>query len=380
MKIDYYPSTEHEALFAAVQEKNESKDFKAHIVLACDENNWQAEDLNPWLQSQQTPVFGGVFPQVIFDKSNYETGFVLVSLRKSVEWTCVNKLSDDNESYDDTLLDVAEKWDDEKEGQTILVFADGMSSRIAALIESLFFNFGLNRNFVGGGAGSLSFEQQPCILCPDGMLKDMAIILCLPLHSGIGVAHGWKPISQPLKVTKSDKNIIQQIEYKDAFEVYREVVEEKCGKSFNSDNFFDIAKSYPFGIVKLEAEMVVRDPLMPTEDGKGLICVGEVPEECFVRILEGTPEDLICAAKSVNSLAQNDWTRRYGDRPAKSSFFIDCISRVLFLEKRIDEEIAQVASDIPLFGALTLGEIANNGDEYLEFYNKTAVLCILGDG
>jgi hypothetical protein len=54
---------------------------------------------------------------------------------------------------------------------------------------------------------------------------------------------------------------------------------------------------------------------------------------------------------------------------------IDCISRVLFLGKEFEKEIQAVyQEDIPLIGALTLGEIANSGRDYLEFYNKTAVV------
>ncbi len=379
MKIEYFPTTEANTLKTAVADRNNEERFSAHLVLACDANAWEEADISTWLKEQQTPVFGGIFPQIIFDKTNHEEGFILVSIRKPVEYQLVKQLSEDDAIYEDSLVAVADKWDDENANQTLLVLADGMSSRIAALIESLFFSFGLERNFIGGGAGSLSFQQKPCILGPDGLLQDVAILLCLPLHSGIGVAHGYEPISEPLKVTKSDKNIIQQIEYKDALDVYKSVVEVKCGRALTKDNFFDIAKSFPFGIVKLDAEMVVRDPLMPTEDETGLICVGEVPEECFVRILEGTPNNLIAAAKQVGQLANDDWNKHYST-PAKASLFIDCISRVLFLEEKINDEIAQVASDLPLFGALTLGEIANNGKEYLEFYNKTSVLCILGEG
>ena len=60
-------------------------------------------------------------------------------------------------------------------------------------------------------------------------------------------------------------------------------------------------------------------------------------------------------------------------------FFIDCISRVLFLKDRFPEEIHAVRhKGLPLFGACTIGEIANSGKDYLEFYNKTAVVAITG--
>jgi hypothetical protein len=379
MKVEYISSSSAESLKKVIDVNNKLNKFNAYIVLGCDGNQWQPAELEDWLREQHIPVFGAVFPQIIFDKSNYEHGFIVVSLTGHVDWVLVDELSNIDADYDETISSVAENWERESYENTIFVLADGMASRIASLIEAIFFNFGLNRNFVGGGAGSLSFEQKACILCPDGFVQDVALMLCLPLKSGIGVAHGWQPISNPMKVTKSDRNIILEIDHKDAFEQYKAIVEQESGTRIMSDNFFDVAKSYPFGIIKLDAEMVVRDPLMPTEDGKGLICVGEVPEECFVKILHGTPRDLIDAAGEVKQRAYDDWNNKYSGS-AKGTLFIDCISRVLFLEEQMSEEIAQVSSELPLFGALTLGEIANNGQEYLEFYNKTAVLCVLGEG
>ena len=60
-------------------------------------------------------------------------------------------------------------------------------------------------------------------------------------------------------------------------------------------------------------------------------------------------------------------------------FFIDCISRVLFMEDNFKKELEAVSDGVFTFGALTIGEIASMGDAYLEFYNKTAVVAVLGD-
>ncbi len=43
-----------------------------------------------------------------------------------------------------------------------------------------------------------------------------------------------------------------------------------------------------------------------------------------------------------------------------------------------DDEIDAVFEEgTPLIGALTIGEIANSGTDYLEFYNKTSVVGML---
>jgi hypothetical protein len=377
MQIEFSPDGSADALRQGVQTLAAAPDIRAILVFGCDENHWQPELLDATLQTAQVPILGGIFPQIIYRQRNYTQGFVLVGLNREIQWQQVDHLSEDAADYDLPLEECAERWDSIEGDATLMVLVDGLAARIAALIESLFVNFGLVHNFIGGGAGSLSFERKPCLLTPSGLVQDAALLIRLPLRSGVGVAHGWQPVSEPMKVTDSQRNQVYTLDGQAAFEQYRQRIEARSADRFGADNFFDIAKSYPLGVVKLGAEMIVRDPLMRTEDGKGMVCVGEVPEGCTVRLLNGTAEGLIAAAGQADRLAQQSWQQQSESTP-EAALFIDCISRVLFLGDRITEELEQVAPGLPVFGALTLGEIANTGRDYLEFYNKTAVLGLLG--
>ena len=145
-------------------------------------------------------------------------------------------------------------------------------------------------------------------------------------------------------------------------------------QKFDDSNFFDIAKGYPFGINKIGSEKIVRDPISVSEDG-ALVCVGEVPEGSFVDILAGNTQSLVNAAGSAMQQGKASYA---GESSCQAALFIDCISRVLYLEDNFKLELEAVHDDdLPLIGALTLGEIANSGDDYLEFYNKTAVIAVL---
>ncbi len=362
------------AMQMAAEQLSTEQGVKGVVVLACDANGWSAEQLDPWLKSFKLPIFGGIFPQVIFEQNNYATGTVLVGLAAAPEIICVNGLDNPKAVYEDQLIPFADTWAaTEKFGaETFVVFVDGLSKRITALIEAMFYSFGLHRNFIGGGAGSLSFQQKPCLLTPQGLLENSAVIAKLPVACGTGVAHGWQTISEGLKVTEAEGTLLKTLDWRPAFEVYRELVEAHSGRKFADVEFFELAKSYPFGITRLDTEVIVRDPLMKNASD-GLICVGEVPAGCFVRILNGNPETLIMAARKARELAETSLP--HPGQPA-TAFIIDCISRVLFLEKRISEELAAAAGNHRLFGAMTLGEIANNGRDYLEFFNKTTVVGI----
>lgn len=340
---------------------------KGILILSCDENNYTPENLNTLLTSCKTPLFGGIFPEIIHNTEKWQKGTIMIALPQTPTITIVPSLSDLSKDYTSNL-----KTSEMDNIKTLFVFMDGFSKRISALIDSLYAIFGLEVNYIGGGAGSLSMIQKPCLFSNQGLLKDSAIITQVSTASGIGVKHGWEKIQGPFRVTESDRNTIKTLDWQPAFEVYKKTVEPHAKKTFTQDNFFSIAKGYPFGISKLDAERIVRDPLQVDAD-QNLICLGEVPEGSFVDILSGNTDSLVQAAKEARSVAE----QQLEPTQNKLTLFMDCISRVLFLENDFEKELNAVkTSDSPLVGALTIGEIANNGQHYLEFYNKTSVVGV----
>jgi hypothetical protein len=367
MKISIVRNADVESLRLTLTEFDRDPTVESILILACDANGYTPEGLNPILQSLSKPCFGGVFPQVLGGKVRLTQGAVLVGMNRRVETSVIQGLSDPSTDFEGVLKDAFAGSD--ADYSTMFVFVDGLSTSIGGLIEVLFNQFGLEINYIGGGAGSISLRKQPCIFTNLGLLQDSAVLALTELPSSIGVAHGWRSISDAFKVTEAIGNRIITLDWRPAFEVYREVVEQHSGLSFEVLPFLDIAKAYPFGIAKLDAEMVVRDP-MQEQQGE-LVCIGEVPKGAFVHILYGRADTVIEAAGHALNLARLDFSQ------GKPGFmlFVDCISRVLFLGEEFNQEINAVASDeLPMVGALTLGEIANNGHDYLEFYNKTSVI------
>lgn len=350
------------------------------VVLACDENGWNKDWLDPLLKTATKPILGGIFPQILYKKAHYQRGSLCIGLPLPIEYCLLNDISDTTQNgKNETLLQASsESWQSESRG-TLLVIVDGLSTRISALLDSLFDHFALDKNIFGGGAGSLSLMQQPCILTPEGVLADAALLINIPINSAIGVAHGWEAVSSSFKVTKSERNIIRSLDWRPALEVYAEVVGEHSGRQLDTLDFFATSKAYPFGIKKISNEMIVRDPISIDEDG-GLICVGEVPEGSFVHILHGQADRLISAAAKARGTAETRSQEQFS-RHLPVVILVNCISRALFLGSRMSDELAAVSlqDTSPMIGALTLGEIANSGRDYLEFYNKTCVVCLLED-
>ncbi len=345
------------------------------LVLACEENEFTPETIDQLLKQCSKPVFGGIFSRIIIDRAKLRKGTIVAGICRPLTTITIGNLGHCID-LDEQLGHAFQTQD--LRNKTMFVFVDGLSSHISTLIESMLNCFGLIPNYIGGGAGSLS-GRKPCVISRQGLLEDAAVFALTGVKSGIGVAHGWKPVAGPLKVTEADRHTIISLNWRPAFEAYRHIVETISGQSFEGTDFFELAKGYPFGIAKLDREMVVRDPIF-VDQGR-LVCVGEIPLNALVYILRGDKDSLIAGAVEARRLAEASYGQVAGDEKGKTltTFFIDCVSRVLFLQSHFNRELKAVDMGYPLLGALTLGEIANAGKSCLEFYNKTSVVGLLED-
>ncbi|HET97318.1 MAG TPA: histidine kinase [Desulfurivibrio alkaliphilus] len=360
-----------DALAGVLQKLEEDPAVAGIMLLGCSANDNAPSELRTALAATDKPLFGGVFPQIMHGRQRLSRGTVAVGLPIAPRVAVIEELSRPQRDLDAALVAA---FPEPAAGGTLFVFVDAMSSGAGALVEALYNHFGLENNYLGGGCGTLSFTPLPCVLDRSGMHRDSVVLAMVDLPSSIGVAHGWRPISEPLKVTGAGGNAIHSLDWRPAWPVYRELVRLHAKHDFSAENFFQTAKSYPFGITRLGGEIVVRDPVRVV--GESLLCVGETPSRAFVRILHGDRSTLLAAASKARQ--SSDYAYEGGGRYPTIRLAMDCISRALFLEADFWQEMAAIDDGLlPFVGALTIGEIANYGQDYLEFYNKTAVVGVL---
>jgi hypothetical protein len=349
---------------------------KSIMVLACDSNGFTPSGCNHLFSGLSKPVFGGIFPQILTEFENLEKGTIVAGLTQEVSLFVLKNISNPDVDIDQ-LLSVPFNGKPVVDKTTFL-FVDGMSRNITTLLDSTFNHFGLKSNYIGGGAGSISFKPIPCIITPEGLLQDAAIFAFADMISGVGVAHGWHPVSRALKVTETSYNTVVSFDWKPAFEVYRKIIGTETNIASELIDFEAYARRFPLGIVKIADELLVRDPVKCEKDA--MVCLGDLPLNSFVYILKGDSDSLLAGARKSRALAQEDYFAKKkkleNDEPPVV-FFIDCITRVMFLEEKFKEELSIAAGGNKLIGALSLGEIANSGSDYLEFYNKTSVVGIV---
>ncbi len=357
-----------DALDQALSRLAAAPEVRSAVLLMAEADAPAAADLDPVLRRSAIPIVGGVFPAVVFDGHRADRGAVLVGLPAELTSVMVERLSEDGAAARARLADHLDPGD--LSDPTIIVFADATSEHIDGLLEGLFDRMGLLGSYLGGGAGSLSFDRRPCVFDNDGIRSDAAVIGVLDLPSCVGVAHGWRPIGDPVQITAAAGRTVHELDHTPAAERYVELVESHAGRELDWTDFASVAASYPLGIVKLDEEVVVRDPVL-RQDG-ALVCVGEIPQGAFAHVLHGDEDGLLAAAGAA---ARQLGT--CGSAESEVTLLLDCISRALYLGERFGAELDAVSPGREVVGALTIGEVCSAGDRFLELYNKAIVLASL---
>ncbi len=342
---------------------------KSVLVLMTDDGICTTEFMNPLLTSFGKPIIGGVFHEIIVNSKRTEKGALLIPLYFRLQ----TKLMKFDEGENSTYFDQLESQFSEKipESGSLFIFADAFDTGKSSFVEGLFNFFGFKFSYVGAGCGSYAFKSFPCVIHNSGLFGNAGVIGLTVEDVSLGVSHGWLPISNQMKVTEAKESTVFTINWEPAYEVYKRIVEGHSGKIFTADNFLEIAKSYPIGLVKIDGEMVVRDPIK-AENGI-LYFFDTIESGQHICVLHGNIESLLSGAKR----AKDKCLETLDDTEKNEGFVfcIDCFSRVKFLEDKFATELIELSGKQIVHGALTFGEIANVGESFLEIYNKTVIVA-----
>jgi hypothetical protein len=339
--------------------------IKSFLLFCADKDAPLSDEIEEVLRLNSKPLAGGIFPEIISLGQRYVEGFLLISMPEHID----TFLYEEKNSFQDFIKHIKlVQIKSDAEHFTLFTFVNAFWSKKKKFLTKLYDYLGPFVNYLGGGAGSLSFKSKPCIFYNQRVVENAAVLGLMRKHSHIGVAHGWKSISEPIKVTETSGNEIISLNWKPAFEVYKNLIYSHSRQDISSDNFFDVAKSYPLGLVRFGDEMIIRDPFA-TVDGK-LIIVDEVPSGEYIRIMHGDIDSLVNGANRAFMQAHKNDYSKLGEK-----FCIDCISRVLFMNDDFDKELMVLNQNSLANGILSLGEIANPGNSTLEIFNKTAVVA-----
>lgn len=375
IKAVFFKGVEIDSLRRAISAVRDAG-ARSLMILACESDPWNAQDIEPLLRSLDLPVFGGVFPSIIHEAKLCRSGTLVVGFPLTLDIAVVTKLKD-KAGIEPQMQRLASTLSD---CRSLFVLVDGLSTNLETFVESLYGVVGVRASITGGGAGHLDLVQRPCLLSNQGLLVDSALLVALPMSVDRGLAHGWQMLSGPFLVTRSRGNVLEELNYRPAFEIYREEAEKHSELHFAETEFFSISKTYPLGIESIDGEYLVRDPIK--RSGNALICVGDVPENATVYLLKGDADALIAAAGEAAKSARVMRQKRLAKKPVQPhvAMVFDCISRRLFLDEGFADELEAIEKELPehdcIVGALTIGEIASSHRGVIELMNKSILVAL----
>jgi hypothetical protein len=258
-----------------------------------------------------------------------------------------------------------------------LVFADGLTGSLAmdAAIQSAAAVLGPLCPLFGGAAGDNLNYGHTVLFANERIMSDalVAALISSTAPIGVGVRHGWRPASRRMAVTRSDGNLLYELDGRPALEIYRELLPEV---TITAENFRTLSRFHPIGFVQANGEPLVRLPLAVTAEG-ALSCVGTLPSDTFAYIMEGDPESLLDAAAAAATQAMAG----LGDHPPAAAIIINCVTRPPLLGDQSQTEVERIRAVLgaatPFIGMYSFGEIAA-ADGPPAFHNKTVAVCVLG--
>jgi hypothetical protein len=265
---------------------------------------------------------------------------------------------------------------DAKDLSHVLVFSDGLNVNGADLVSGLK-SVLLETSITGGLAADGSNFNKTFVIANNTIADRIIVAIGFYGHQlkiGYSSKGGWDSFGKDRFVTKSDKNVLFELDGLPALELY---------KSFLGDNAKNLPSAgllFPLSMRVNDHDIpVVRTILSVSEEDQSLTFAGNIPEGACVRLMKANVDRLISGAENS---AKNAFEAT--KQNVELAILISCVGRRLVLKQLVEEEVEAVQGIIghhpKITGFYSYGEIAPFGVfSPCELHNQTMTITTLSE-
>ena len=224
----------------------------------------------------------------------------------------------------------------------VMVFSDGLQVNGTSLVKGILKHLPNDISVTGGLVGDgTDFKVTVVGLnqVPEPKQVVMIGFYGEDIKIGYGSLGGWDSFGPVRLVTKSEKNVLYELDGKPALQLYKQYLGEQATDLPSSGLLFPLNLHLNDGETSVE---VVRTLLAVNEDDQSMTFAGDLPTGSSVNLMKANFERLIDGATGAASMSQDSLR----DSIPNLAILISCIGRKLVLKDRIEEETEAVKQEL----------------------------------
>ncbi|CAA7617791.1 conserved hypothetical protein [Magnetospirillum sp. LM-5] len=264
--------------------------------------------------------------------------------------------------------------------RAVLVFGKGLGINGSALIEGIIAEVGGEVPISGGLAGDGGAFTETLTLSTDGIDCDGVVAVGLygdAVEIGHGSYGGWQPFGPVRKVTRSEGNVLFELDGQSALALYKEYLGEYA-KDLPASGLL-----FPFEMLREDHSTVglIRTILGVDEASGSLVLAGDIDANGYLRLMHANNDGLVDGAETA--------AKRAGAGPGAIpgqtlGILVSCVGRKLVMGDAVEDEVEAVATVLgksaTIAGFYSYGEIApfsSNID--CKLHNQTMTVTFIAE-